>query len=223
MKNPRLASNSVQKVKPVSELKLYLRVLVFGLGIFALSYFYLTTQKIPNLLNKSVADTAIILIGLSMALSGICYFWNFFDSKIIYRKHLGLIGFAFGIIHIGLSFSTLERLLQIETWEKGTYWPALTGLLATLIFTAMALVSNRFSATKLGGKLWRSVLHTGYLGMLLILAHVVILKSARWITWYTGGMKTLPSLSLIVSIFIVVVILVRISLWWSLKRNAKRT
>jgi hypothetical protein len=84
---------TVKAIGPVTETSLYLKTLVFSLVIFAITYGYTAWMKIPNVLNKSVADTSIILIGLSMLLSGVCYFWNLFDTKIVYRKHLGLVSF----------------------------------------------------------------------------------------------------------------------------------
>jgi len=204
---------------PPSEITLYIKTLLFGLSIFGLFYGYTSWLAIPGVLNKSAADTAVFLMGASMLLSGICYFWNIFDPLIRFRKHLGLIGFAFGIAHLALSFSALQSLLKVETWQKGLMWPALTGLLAMMIFTVMALVSNSRTARLLGGKWWRRVLRTGYLALILVLVHVVLLKSGRWMTWYQNGMETLPSLSLLISIFMMVVILMRVALWLELKRK----
>lgn len=209
----------VKKAAPVSEATLYWRVLFFGLVLFGLFYAYTVWMGIPSALNKAVADTSIILIGLSMLLSSLCYFWNFVDTKIIYRKHLGLIGYAFGLVHIGLSFSMFLRLFSAEAWLENPIWPAITAFVATVIFTIMALVSNTFSAKMLGGKVWRAILRTGYVAIALIWLHVYLLKSARWLTWWADGMQRPPSLSLLVTIFMTLVILMRIALWWSLRRK----
>ena len=209
----------VKTIKPLSEKQLYLRVLIFGLLIFGATYGYTTWNKIPGVLNKSVADTSIILMGFSMLLSSICYFWNFLDNKIIYRKYLGLIGFAFAITHVVLSYSALLNLFNPETWQKGAMWPAFTAAIATGIFTIMALISNQYAARELGGRVWRGILRTGYIAMILVWLHVVLLKSGRWITWWEGGRQTPPSMSLLVTIFITIVVLMRIALWWSLRKN----
>ena len=198
----------------------YIKVLVLGMAIFWGTYSYTTAQQIPNVLNKSVADTSIILIGLSMLLSSLCYFWNFLDSQSIYRRHLGLIGFAFGLVHIGLSQSALFGLFNPETWARGAQWPAFTGMVATVIFTVMALISNTYSIKKLG-RAWRPVLRWGYLALIMVFAHVVLLKSARWITWYNGSMITPPSMSFMVTIFMVLVLVMRVVLLFSLKRRTK--
>jgi DMSO/TMAO reductase YedYZ heme-binding membrane subunit len=65
-------------------------------------------------------------------------------------------------------------------------------------------------------------LRFGYVALALVMVHVFLLKSARWSTWYEGGMTTPPSLSLVVTIFAAVVILVRLLLWFSLSRRRAR-
>ena len=212
----------VKTIQPLSEKKLYFRVLILGLCIFAASYGYTAWNKIPGTLNKAVADTSIILIGLSMLMSSLCYFWNFVDTKIIYRKHLGLIGFAFGITHVILSYTALLSLFKVENWKNGPLWPAFTAAIATVIFTIMALISNQYAARELGGRMWRGILRTGYIAMILIWFHVVLLKSGRWITWWEGGMKTPPSMSLLVTVFITIGVLMRVAHWVSLKKNSVR-
>ncbi len=214
-----LSVKNIPLPKKPSELGYYLRTFIFGMIVFGLCYFYTDWNKVPNALNKSTADTATWLMGLSMMMSGLGYFFNLFDSKVIYRKFLGLVGFWFGLAHVYLSLPVFQALLKPETWQKGVPWAPFTGLLALLIFTTMALVSNTFMTRLLGGKWWRYVLRTGYIAMIFVAAHVILLKGPRWVTWYQGGLKTSPSMSLIVSIFILLVLLMRIALWWSLRRK----
>ena len=209
-------SKILKKVGIISESKLYIRVIVFSLFILALTYFYLINQDARNPLNKAVADTSIILISASMLLTSLCYFWDFIDTKIIYRKHLGIIGFVYAAIHILLSSSGLLSLFKLETWLKGTYWPLFTGLIAFVIFSVMALISNKYATTKLGGIGWRNILRTGYIGVAIVWLHVFLLKSVRIVSWYSDGMKTAPPTSLIVLVFMAVVIIMRILLWISL-------
>lgn len=209
----------VKKAGVISESQLYWRVLVLGVLLFSLFFSYTSWMGIPGALNKAVADTAIVLIGLSMLLSSLCYFWDFVDTKIVYRKHLGLIGYAFGLVHIGLSFGMFQRLFSLDAWIQDPLWPAITGFIATVIFTGMALISNSFSARILGGKVWRWFLRTGYVAVAFIWLHVYLLKSSRWISWWADGMQRPPSLSLLVTLFMTIVILMRIALWWSLRRK----
>jgi DMSO/TMAO reductase YedYZ heme-binding membrane subunit len=204
------------------EIGFYVNTSIFGLLVFAACYGYLKWMNIPGEINKSVADTSIILMGLSMVIGSICYFWNFLDWSVVYRKYLGLIGFAFGIAHLVLSWDLFMSLFNTTTWEQGKMWPALAGTVAFVIFTIMALISNTFAARHLGGKNWKYILRTGYAAILLVWFHVVLLKSARWVTWYQGGMKTPPSLSLMVSIFIVFVLVMRLLQWWRMSSIANK-
>ena len=209
----------VKKLKVQTDKQHYLRTIIFSLFIFASTYFYINSLKIPNALNKATADTSIVLIGLSMLLTSLCYFWDFVDTKIIYRKYLGIVGYLFGVIHIVLSFSAFQSLFIPETWQKGIPWPVFTGAIALAIFTIMALISNKYAAYTLGGVIWRKILRLGYLAVALVWIHVFLLKSSRLITWYQAGMKTPPSASLLVLIFMAIVILMRILLWSSLLKK----
>ena len=210
---------AVKKATPLSESNRYGRATIFGLVIWGALYGYITWLGIPGVLNKATADASIILIGLSMLLTSLCYFWDFWDSYIIYRKHLGLVGFAFGLTHVGLSMGALEKLFLAETWHSGQYWAPLTGAVALVIFTIMALISNRYATTVLGGATWRKLLRTGYIAVALIWLHVFFLKSARILTWYQDGMQTPPAASVLVLIFMLIVMLSRIALWWALKKE----
>lgn len=212
MSNPK----AMRPTRPLSEVQRYWRTGLFSVAVFAAFYGYTSYLGIPGTLNKAVADTAIFLIGLSMVLSSVCYFWNFLDDKIAYRKHLGLVGFAFGIAHLLLSWSAFLSLFQATNWMQGRIWPAFTGLLALAIFAVMAVASFS-SVARVLGRWWRPILRTGYLAMIFVWLHVVLLKSGRWWTWYEGGMKTLPALSLLVTIFMIWVFAMRLLLWWSLR------
>lgn len=200
----------------------YIKTAVLSLAVFGACYGYLWFLAIPGELNKSVADTAIILMGWSMLLSSVCYFWNAMDWAIIYRKYLGLVGFAYALAHMALSWQPFVNLFLAETWQKGAAWPALAGTVAMVIFAIMAAISNSLLARKLGGLWWRRILRTGYVAIIFVWLHVVLLKSARWLTWYQEGMQTLPSLSLLVSVFMVVVLVMRLALWWSLASTARK-
>ena len=205
-------------IKPISDWQLYLRTIIFSFVSFGFFYAYTSWLGIPNVLNKSAADVAIFLIGLSMILSGICYFWNVFDTLIKYRKYLGMVGWAFAIAHLLLSWDAFLSLLNVETWQEGAMWPVLTGFLATVIFTIMALISNKFMATFLGQN-WRPLLRTGYIAVIFVLAHVVLLRLPRWISWYEGGMQTPPSSSIIVTVFMLLVLVMRVALWLATSRK----
>lgn len=204
---------TVSKIPKIdTDLDRYVKISILSTVVFGLSYWYLISMGIGSALNKAVADTSVIFISLSMLLTSLCFFWDFVDTKIVYRKHLGLIGFAYAIVHTALSWEATKKLLDIVAWQNGKVLPVLTASLALFIFTIMALISNNYAARELGGIWWRRILRTGYIGLLLVLAHVALLKMSRWVEWYNTGMARPPALSLIVSALIVVTILGRVLL-----------
>src|SRR5688572_22305725 len=49
--------------------------------------------------SKVVAGTSGFLLAYSLSLSTIGYYFNFLDSKVIYRKYLGLMGYYFALLY----------------------------------------------------------------------------------------------------------------------------
>lgn len=177
--------------------------------------------------NVAAANTAIILIGLSFALSGLCYFWDFVDSKIIYRKYIGIIGFAFAVAH-GLFFyvrSVGDNLLNVgHFWGAFTSTPTravafLTALVALVIFLLMTIISNRYSVNILGGKNWRRALRIGYGAYVLSIIHFSIKMWEEWGDWILSRDTILPPPSLIAVVIAVFVIVLRVALFVSLRKS----
>lgn len=171
-----------------------------------------------RLLNHTVADVSILLIGLSFALSGICYFWNFADTLIMYRKDLGLNGFYLALTHTIL---VLIRRPVSSFLEPERIGPFMAAVLSLLIFTVMASVSNRYAITALGGVAWRRVLRFGYVAYILGLIHAGMLGIDRWIAWVlttpTSMATLLPPMSFMVFIFGCFVLGLRLVLQYDLR------
>lgn len=211
-----------KKVKPISSWKLLFNTLVFSGFIFLIGSLYLFARRGNYdlyIANKVFATTSLVLIGLSFALSGLCYFWDFVDTKIIYRKSLGLVGFAFAIIHIVVTLYFLPHKFAYPDWFVANITSVIFATLALLIFAIMAAISNRFAALELGGKRWRMILRTGYLALVFIIIHFTLLKYQGWIKWFATREPLLPPLSLLEIIFAVAVIILRIALFISIHKK----
>lgn len=202
-----------------TEIRRYAQTLLFAEVVYLAFYFYLlhSPSSIPQ--NNAVANTAVFLMGASMILSGLCYFWNLFDRFAPFKKYLGLVGFAFAVTHVYLYIPAFMSLFSPATWGRPFIWVLLTGLSSLLIFTVMALISNNYAARKLGGKNWKLILRTGYIALLLAGIHILLLSRKGWVAWYNSGFDGLPALNLIISVFIVVVLGMRIALWIALKNR----
>lgn len=198
-----------------------LRAAIFSIFILLIIFVYNVMQMETMSLrvwNRSFANAGMILIGLSFALSGLCYFFNTFDTKILYRRDLGLNGFYFVALH-GIYSLFFNRFI---TWNKYFESDRLLGfipaLISLLIFFTMALVSNKVAAKKLGADRWRTILRIGYVALILGAVHAGLWSYEEWIGW--AGTSPLPPISLVVTVFVCIVVFLRIALWIALSKKA---
>lgn len=211
-----------------TEFKMYAKTFLFGLVILAVALAYLYVRRWSFdlfLVNRAAADTSTLLIGLSMVLSGISYFWNFADSKLSYRKQLGVIGFGFGLAHYILSVGFLNERFKLDWLVNGK--PAIyLAQIALVVFLIMAVFSFFELAfiRKWGENSWRKFLRfSGYAALGLIGYHLVVLKYASWIKWMKTPDSWVPPLGLIVAIFILFVFIIRLAMWISnIKKNSNK-
>jgi len=202
----------MQNAKLWFEIKLYFHVFVLAALLFILSFIYLSWQGLPNAFNKTIADVSTLLISASLMMSGMAYFFDFLDRQVIYRKHLGLVGFGFGFWHFLVSFDGLSQLRNNSM---------LAGFVALAIFTLMALISNQLATRLLGGKLWRIFLRFGFLALFLVVMHVWLLRAHRWWNWLNSGLSGSVSLALLVTIIASSVLLLRLALEVSKRKRKK--
>ena len=206
-------NNSNRKI----DFTLYLRVILFSLPISILLFFYIGYsfgQYDLGVWNKALAWTAVILTGLSMILSGICYFWNFARPKIIYRKQLGFIGFFYALFHFLITFFLLQENFPFPSYyfHPSNIFVITLGVMALLIFFGMTLIALPKIFNKIGGKNWRRLLRIGYIAYIFIIFHFAIDRYKSWLHWLNGEKTDLPPIGLPIFIFALSVIVMRIAL-----------
>lgn len=214
----------VQKVGPIRALRLWVKSIIFSAVIYALCYgYYLLTKEGATgtrLWSQTLADSGMVVIGVSFLMSGLTYFWDFVDTKIIYRKHIGLVGFYMTAVHV---YIALRHAFLNPARSFGEGWDVLgffLGCLSLAIFLEMTIVSNQYSVRELGNKAWRIILRTGYVAYLFAVVHTIFKKYDVWQNWLDGKMSSFPPLSLVIVVFSLVVFGMRIALWIAL-RNKK--
>jgi DMSO/TMAO reductase YedYZ heme-binding membrane subunit len=152
----------------------------------------------------------------------VCYFWDFADKFIIYRKHIGLVGVGYMILHIILS-ALLPNYAPFPGYflTDARISSFIAAVIGGIIFAGMALASNRFAIQEIGPQLWRKLMRLGYIGFAFTLYHFGAKGMPYWIPWFMGESKSIvPSFGLIVFLFGMVVIILRIALWVAtLKKN----
>lgn len=172
----------------------------------------------------ATAASAAICIGFSFALSGFAYFFDFLDTKIAYRKYLGLVGFW-----LALAYSALLVGVAPEKYAHGlpTHFfsaDVLLGISAMALLTYMALISNQWAMKWLGALRWRKHLRIGYLAYALLVARAVVVEKQLWLDWLQSSGE-LPPPRLLVTIFAVSVVCLRAFVLvssWRRKKNAQQ-
>lgn len=208
---------------------LLIRVPVFGTVLFALLLFLLVSMYLYGfyqsydlrIINKAYATTALILIGFSFALSGICHFFPRASHFIVYRKPLGLYGFALVVAHGVISLFFLPSLFPFPTYyvQETNMLSFLFALVATMILTMMAVISNKFSVQKLGGKLWKRLLGLGYTAYFLSIVHFSLKTYSHWFDWIPN--RTIPPPELLLFCFACGVLLLRITLFFATRKKSQ--
>ncbi len=211
---------------PTRTFLLWRNAILFSILLVIVCFFYIVTfdhHPTPSLLstlNQSLANAGMILIGLSFLFSSICYFWNFFDKKIIYRKYIGLMGFWLIVLH-GILTLALPQFPLAAFFLPENIVAFLAAVDAFLILLMMAFISHRSVIKKIGGRRWRILLRTGYIAYAFGIIHLALKKYPLWVLWVGNFPEhLLPPLSLLVTFFAFLVFLLRIALFISLKRSA---
>lgn len=206
-------------------MKKLIKSFLFGLLIFALSSFYLFLRRSDYSLyiaNKAIAVSALFLLGLSLVLGSFCYFCNFADNKLIYRKWLGITGFIFATIHIIISVFFISHF-RFSDWIFNHKISFIFGISAFFLFLIMFILSNKYFENKLGEIIWIKIFHyCGNTGFLFIGVHLSFLKYKEWIKWFKTFDPALPPLSLFGIIFIVFVFALEAAAFISQKINADK-
>jgi len=189
-----------------------LRYNVFGRVEYRFIPLYIT--------NKIFAFSSLIYIGISYILGPLTSLdARLFESKLSWRRYFGLLGFAFSGVHILISLILIDPYFYPALYHMGrlTFFGQLHFIFGVLAFSLFSLVAassfpNVFQTLTSGR--WRALQRLGYIGLLLVLGHVITLGITGWLdkTEWPGN---LVPISLISSNFILIILLLKIfSLFW---------
>ncbi|HEX7017287.1 MAG TPA: ferric reductase-like transmembrane domain-containing protein [Patescibacteria group bacterium] len=201
---------------------LWLSSILFSIVIFivSLSYIFLVAGNLNLVvLSQTTALTGGILIGLSFVLSSLSYFFDFADSKLKYRKQLGLLGYYFAVAH---SLSLIYRFPTTYV-ENFPHWltqlPNILGLAAMFILTYMAIISTE-AGMRLSGTYFRPLLRTGYLAYAFLIIRAYLIEGEMWHQW-AWSLDTWPPPRLLLTVFALNVIFWRLAMEVSLQLKKK--
>ncbi len=157
--------------------KMWGRSLAVAAGVylfFVLYIFFYDQEFTLKSFAKTFAGTGNFLLAGSFVLSSLGYFFDFLDSKVIYRKYLGLLGYFSALI-----YTVLVAYIRPEYYFFGFFehfWSSdiLLGSTAMAILTAMALISNNRAMLWIGPARWRIFLRFGYLAFFLLVLRAIL-------------------------------------------------
>lgn len=158
-------------------------------------------------INKTAAQTAVVLVGLSFLLGPLCKIFHFLSHHLRYRKYFGLAGFAAIIVHVILSLAQYNDRFPLAWYREHALGIAFA-ITAVVIFLILAITSTNRSIHWLGGNQWKMVQRTGYIGLLYTLIHMYVVANSRWQQWMEGKVD-MPT-SVLIFAFGVLVIVARL-------------
>ncbi len=173
-----------------------------------------------TVVNKSLGTTSLFLIALSMFLTGLALFSGRTSKPLAFRKHHGLMGFWAGLLHGTVNHFLLPAVgLQAER-KVDAFLSDSPGLIALVVFGAMAVLSISKVKARVGGETWRKLLrYGGYAGLILAVGHAVLLKWESWANFFRTFDPLLPSLSLPVAVFAAAAVVLRLAAWTAGKKR----
>lgn len=187
----------------------YLVAAGVGLTVFLASWWYNGGGlKIASPVNRGLADTSMVLLGLALLLGVLSRLYNAFDKWLIYRKEVGIAAFFAGAAHVYLAMFPLARrgpwgFYQSRPWSA---WPGLLGLVLMFL---LFIISFKAIENKIGTEKWWKLQYWGArLAGLGVLTHILVFRGPGW-TGLFGNTEPIPS-HFIVGVFGIFVLLSRL-------------
>jgi DMSO/TMAO reductase YedYZ heme-binding membrane subunit len=166
--------------------RLALAISALVILLFAGYYWILRAMAIGlGSANAIVAFSAVIVIGISFLLGPLARFIGPVSRFAAHRKDFGLIGYFLAALHVLL----VVPLLLSQEGEAVTLSDAVSvavAAVAFMIFTLMFLTSTQKWMATLGFENWKSLQRTGYIAIVLVIAHVVLLENGVFLSRLTG-------------------------------------
>lgn len=156
------------------------------IAIFSWHYLIVRAQPLnfSNWANAIVAFSAVIILGLAMIAGSLAKFVKPLSKYAHFRKEFGLIGFALAAVHIALVIPIL--IYSDEPAFFATAVSVAVAAVAFMIFLLMALTSTDAWMKILGQDNWKNLQRTGYIALVLVMFHVMLLDKGAFLTRLTG-------------------------------------
>ncbi len=179
----RLLNSGAPAVRILAH-KIFALAILFGVGIYFLIIPALTNQlganPIERLLHVS-GEIAIWTLGTVLSLTPLRVLFprsGLVNALNRHRRYIGVSACIYGLIHFSchvLYQGDWDDLLQ--SFSKPFVW---FGLLGLSILVLLALTSNNWSVSKLGGKRWKLLHRLAYVAAVALIYHQSIAGKGHW-------------------------------------------
>jgi DMSO/TMAO reductase YedYZ heme-binding membrane subunit len=151
------------------------------------SWYYFIQLAFPvtlGFVNAVVAFSATIMIALSYLWGPLARFIPVVQDKVWWRKWFGLYGFGLAALHSLIAIVNLLSVTrEITLADVGSLAFAAMGF---VLFTLIATTSTHEWQKHLGLNNWKSLQRLGYLGLIFIFAHILLLEQGVFLGRTSG-------------------------------------
>jgi len=205
-------------IQPESNTKsLFLAVLsAVSVFIFIFILQIIASRPSLNILisgNKSLALGAFILLGIFLIVETLSKYRPKMQEYLPTARKIGFIGLVYALTHAVVVLFVLTETFS-KTWLKEQRFSILCAEISVISLILLFAGFTKFFSTKLGEKKWLYIQIFGYAGILLVLAHTLLLVKP---SYYSAGKNLLLSMRQIeltfIAIFIVSLIILKLFLY----------
>lgn len=151
-----------------------------------LAWYYFIYRGFPvnvSFANAVVAFASMIILTLSFALGPISRLPRLKRTR-IYRKHFGLTGFALAALHTLLAAWAVFDVTDPIAFSDAT--SLAFAAVAFMLFALLAMTSTKSWVRALGYENWKVLQRTGYIALVFVLIHVLLLGQGVYWTRTVG-------------------------------------
>lgn len=165
------------------------------------------------IINKAIADVAIMLLGIVVLIGPLGRLFNRFDRLLLYRKWIGVTVFLYAYIHSITTLYFLPDRFPLSRFHIGNTAFVFASL-SVLILSWLFIISFDVIIASLNRKHWWLMQQWGVrIACIAAAVHLYLVKQAFWWNWLLERNPTrlpnLPPLGLLMFLFIVFVVSVR--------------
>jgi len=181
------------------------------------------------ILNKATSLAAVVFVASSYLIGKIIH-WHDHDKalRLVVIKFCGLIGFFLAGIHAFFSVSLLTPAYYAKYFDAGGRLnlqgelAISVGVVALFCLMSPAITTLPMMPKAIGGQRWKRSQRLGYVALILVVAHLVVLGLNGWLApkgWPVG----LPPISLVAVLAALVPFLVKSKLVHEKRKREVRT